>query len=271
MRTTLLVLVWGSLAFAHQVGVRVPFALKHFDRATPGFSNSNYDPPYEIEGRLDLPLAPSETLATIIFLQASTALVKPIQTPILGIGGGVLLDWLTARAELGASMQFQNALSKAPFEGSQFDVTTVFLWTDGQMPLGFFTPGLRLGYLSPDDGKTSTQEGLETHSRHGATYLFEPRVRVGLAILDLEARLGLWSLGATAIANKEFAFGIPRKTVLRWGLGAGIKIGEIETWARASFLGNVDDIEEHYQQAPFLTGVNLLAPQTLSLEATWRF
>jgi hypothetical protein len=258
--------------FSTELRLEVPFALKRFGAAPEGFTPTNLEPPIALGGEFRFPFNPGNDVFRVGgWGDVSLALVRPLQFPMGGFGAGVSFGWLGVEADLGIDTRFQNWLD-APYKQSAYGLFWYSpLWLRVRYPTARISPGLSVEAIEAPKAQIANFEGLATSIAHDTTWLFSPNVEISLPLgLAASGSLDIFSLGATAIASKEFALALEKRTVVRYTIGLGARFKEWELWAHAAFLENVGDETEHEYRAPFLYRPYLLAPQTLTLEAKWR-
>ena len=114
-------------------------------------------------------------------------------------------------------------------------------------------------------------EGLITKIDYQPTMVYRLHVGTNILPVKTEAALGIYKLGSTAIASKEFGFKIDSSTVLQPEINLGINLGQFEFWLKTSMIFSVKDEAENFYKAPYYYPDYLMAKRTAFLEIRWLF
>jgi hypothetical protein len=145
--------------------------------------------------------------------------------------------------------------------------------------------------ISFAEAEITNYESIETDIDHHFTVVLTPRVYFNTGLLKslsqsthgsheeptensglrLQFSSDFYFLGATAVASKEFAFGIaPSPVVSKVGLGAALPLGNVELRAKASWVKGVKDSQEIVYSAPMLTSDYILEPVIVEIGLVFR-
>ncbi|MBI3533923.1 MAG: hypothetical protein HY072_00330 [Deltaproteobacteria bacterium] len=248
-----------------EISISTPVVIKTFSPpASEGIDSKYTKPGIDLSARFHL--------GSHLLLGLEAQVSPYVGLPIIGGDIGLAIQWgLKLRSEIGVGIFTQKVLTKEPFRSSQFSVVTSEVYLSFIYQLESLLFQLKGTLLSPSKTTISNQESLETSIDHYGSFLISPSLKLNLP-LNLLARVEFdyFLLGKTAIASREFAFGISQHHAQRYQIGAGLELGEFEIWAYGQFVLNLADVEEHYYQAPFLGENYLLAKNLYGIKLVWK-
>jgi len=254
----------------YEVGTQLSLASKRFESGPFGFGRETLDPPQTLFAGLRLPWRPGVNPVDGL-LRTNVSFIRPFGAPLLGFEGGAEFSLLGLSLETTLFAQFQSTLSGS-FQSSQFETDWYGLTARASLRGFSIVPKVGVRWIMVADTTVGAFESIETSIAHAESFVFWPSVEFSLPLgIALETGIEIASLGNLAIASKEFAFAIPKRTLYRYHLAAGVRFSSIEIWGRFASLDKVEDVEEHFYQAPFYYGAYYLAPQTATMELKWKF
>lgn len=254
---------------APRLSLELPFVLQNPSAVPQGLENGATLPPYN----LVFAWHPLPARHPVFVLDANATFPRYSLIPALGVTPGMAFRIKSVVLELAVDLQDQQTVAKAPFNGSQFDTWIASLLVSGRYPaLSWLTVGLDGRYAAFLKTQIADYEGLETDIDHQNTLILSPWAAIELpAELKLRLQLDIDSLGATAIASKEFALGIGPQTIERLGVSLSRRFGSFGAELHYYYVTGYRDAIELAYQAPFYYRDYLLSPQTLTLGVSWNF
>ncbi|OFZ21998.1 MAG: hypothetical protein A2X94_16205 [Bdellovibrionales bacterium GWB1_55_8] len=254
--------------------------------ATMTFSGSsvieNFDPlPLNSEARylrppilfgIELLKAPRGDNGTGFWLDAHVAHLIYTMNPAYGVSAGPAIALKNATLKLGLEIENSGQLAP-PMSGGFMQNMRWAAVARLASHSGFLRPGLEFKMIEFAKSDIADLEGLPTKIGRDTAYLLRPSLQLKLPLIMGEAALSMYSLGAAAIASKEFGYHIPRQTVFRPSIGAGVDLAGFEIWARVAAVYPVrnNDPVEFLYQAPFYLNENLTARKVMTGEVRWHF
>lgn len=258
--------------FEIEMTLGIPFVLKQYASNPKGFHQSNYRQPYDLGFGFVYYMHPDNAKEMRLWGRVDSHFTTRTIAPILGVTLGVMQNVDSALIRVGASYTTQRLIDTVPFKNSFFAHTKFGAHLEGIYEGKWLRPGLRFTMYWVSGGTMATVESTDTKIDHSTSYDIYPH---SVFLLGDRVRLltgvHLISLGATGIVSKNFAFGIDKRTVVRWVVGAGIEMKPFIVWAKVALVNSAGDELEHFYRAPTLANPYLLAPQTAKVELTWQF
>ncbi|MCM2278136.1 MAG: hypothetical protein NDJ89_08670 [Oligoflexia bacterium] len=191
---------------------------------------------------------------------------------ILGGGIGVWIDLKPTLLGFGIEFESQSLLTQAPVRGTPLEGSRWAAVARLQSRAGLLRPFADFKILSFNDVTLSEAEGIQTEISWNLSYLLRPGVRFELGPILAEGSLGIYSLGAAAIASDQFGYYIGQQAVYRPEAGAGVRLGAAELWLRAAAVFPTrSDSEEFLLQAPVYLNDYLMARKSLFAEVRCEF
>jgi hypothetical protein len=257
----------------HTVELDIPFSLQKLDATLDGFTDTQVEPPFNLGYAFHLGLGKNHRWA--LLAKAHLSWIRYELAPIFGIASGMEVSFSKFKIRGSLFFEDQKTIQKTFYSNSPFNI--LYFGPEVQATLQA-TPALTFGItariflFSSEDTQLAYLEGFSTEIRHEETFVISPEVSFEpFENFETNARLDIYELGATAIASKEFAFGMPTRTVTRWNISATYPLWKFKVRGRYSLVTDIYDPLEIYYQAPFLTQDYLLSKQVAALEILWKF